>query len=36
MGIDFIVLKAQHARSREKGEAGFQTVLDHSAYMMGS
>ena len=35
MSIAFIDLKAQQARIRDKVEAGFQTVLDHGAYIMG-
>jgi len=36
MSIAFIDLKAQQARIRDKVEAGFQTVLDHGAYIMGA
>ena len=33
--IPFIDLATQQARIRDKIEAGFGTVLDHGAYVMG-
>ena len=35
MSIPFIDLKSQQSRIRDKVEAGFATVLDHGAYIMG-
>ena len=35
MDIDFIDLKSQQSRIREKIEAGWKQVLDHGAYIMG-